>query len=374
MNNKKNELFAGKHIIRRMILLFTAAVLCIYSMLALNACKKNVDQGDLLNDNAIAIFYSDLSDPYDASVSEYLKKEFDAKERKYEEFNASGSADTQLEQIRQASDSRIDLMIVNIAGGSSSAADSAISLAKQKNIPIIFFGNNISDDAIASYEKCVYIGSDNDSAARLQGEMIGKYLSENFDSVDLNKDGVINYVLFRTPGGGADKGTYAAVEECNKILAAEDLPALSFYDSENSDMYLTDDTDGTNLFDTAKKLMSSLITGITHDSGNTVELVIAENDDLALGAISALKEGLEDSGNTTMIPVFGIGDTEDAKAAILDGSLTGTVRPDAVNAASVICTVADNYKNGKEKFDSVSSGNIIGKSKVILPYEIYNGD
>ena len=75
-----------------------------------------------------------------------------------------------------------------------------------------------------------------------------------------------------------------------------------------------------------------------------------------------------------MIPVFGIGDTEDAKAAILDGSLTGTVRPDAVNAAYVICTVADNYKNGKEKFDSVSSGNIIGESKVILPYEIYNGD
>ena len=38
----------------------------------------------------------------------------------------------------------------------------------------------------------------------MQGEMIGEYLVENYDTVDLNGDGQISYVMFKGQEGNAE--------------------------------------------------------------------------------------------------------------------------------------------------------------------------
>ena len=54
----------------------------------------------------------------------------------------------------------------------------------------------------------------------MQGEMIGDYLLENYDAVDLNGDGTISYVMFKGQEGNAEAEyrTQFAVEDANAIL------------------------------------------------------------------------------------------------------------------------------------------------------------
>ena len=49
---------------------------------------------------------------------------------------------------------------------------------------------------IRDSDKCAFVGTDAPEAGHMQGEMIGKYLVENYDAVDLNGDGKISYAMF----------------------------------------------------------------------------------------------------------------------------------------------------------------------------------
>ena len=55
----------------------------------------------------------------------------------------------------------------------------------------------------------------------MQGEMIGDYLVENYETVDLNGDGKISYVMFKGQEANAEAEyrTQYAVEDADKILA-----------------------------------------------------------------------------------------------------------------------------------------------------------
>ena len=79
-------------------------------------------------------------------------------------------------------------------------------------------------------------------AGHMQGEMIGEYLMENFDTVDLNGDGEISYVMFKGQEGNAEAiaRTQFGVEDADAILTAGGKPALSFYDESNTNLYLVD--------------------------------------------------------------------------------------------------------------------------------------
>ena len=60
----------------------------------------------------------------------------------------------------------------------------------------------------------------------MQGEMIGEYLLANYDTVDLNGDGSISYVLFKGQEGNAEAEarTQYAVEDANAILTEAGKP------------------------------------------------------------------------------------------------------------------------------------------------------
>ena len=87
---------------------------------------------------------------------------------------------------------------------SPDAAQQACDAAKNAGIPIIFFNREVSDDVVNSYEQCAFVGTDAAEAGHMQGEMIGDYLLENYDTVDLNGDGTISYVLFKGQEGNAE--------------------------------------------------------------------------------------------------------------------------------------------------------------------------
>ena len=105
-----------------------------------------------------------------------------------------------------------------------------------------------------------------------------------------------------------------------------------------------------------------------------VELVIANNDEMALGAISALEEvGYNKSGGKT-IPVFGVDATEAAKAKIKSGAMAGTVRQDAVGMAEAIVKILQNFTEGNDAFSGIDEENHVGKWRVNIPYSVYTGE
>lgn len=106
----------------------------------------------------------------------------------------------------------------------------------------------------------------------------------------------------------------------------------------------------TAMWDKAKAtdLMKAFITGQSLDK---IEAVLCNNDDMALGAIEALKaEGYnkDSSDLSKYIPVVGVDATAPALEAMKEGSLLGTVLNDADNQGKATVNVAVAAVNGKE--------------------------
>ena len=60
-------------------------------------------------------------------------------------------------------------------------------------------------------------------------------------------------------------------------------------------------------------------------NNNMVELVIANNDEMAIGSVTALQNAGYNKEGATVIPVFGVDATDAAKDAIAAGTMTGDV-------------------------------------------------
>jgi methyl-galactoside transport system substrate-binding protein len=98
------------------------------------------------------------------------------------------------------------------------------------------------------------------------------------------------------------------------------------------------------------------------------------NDEMALGAVSALQAaGYNKQGGKT-IPVFGVDATDAAKTAIKDGRMTGTIKQDGEGMARVIHTLCQNFKGGKPIFEGVSEDTVLGNWRVNIPYSAYTGE
>jgi methyl-galactoside transport system substrate-binding protein len=175
--------------------------------------------------------------------------------------------------------------------------------------------------------------------------MIGEYLLENYERVDLNGDGVISYILFKGEEGNNEAiyRTQYAVEDANRLLSEAGKPKLVFYDSSNTNGYLVD-RNGQWSAAAANEYMTTALTSYNENKGNMIELVICNNDGMAEGAISALTAAGYNTGaeGSRQIPVFGVDATAAAVDLIQKGRMTGTVKQDAEGMAEAVVKLAEN--------------------------------
>ena len=339
---------------------------------ALTACggSSNGSKGE------VSVLYYTFSDTYISSVRSAMDKLLKDAGVKFNDYDANGNQTQQTEQVDVAIAKGSSALIVNVVDtGSNDAAQTIVNKAKAANIPVIFFNRSVDETVVKSYDKCVFVGTDYEMAGHMQGEMIGKYIVENFGKLDLNGDGKISYVMFKGQEGNLEAiaRTKYGVEDCNKLLTAAGRPELSFYDASNSDKYLVDQ-DGQWSSAAATNYMSTILAQYSEANKNMVELVIANNDDMALGAISALQAAGFNTGSGKTIPIFGVDATDAGKSAIKSGAMTGTIRQDGDGMASTIFTVMNNLRDGKGTFEGVDSANVVGTWRVNIPYYEYTGE
>ena len=354
---------------------FLAILMALTLVLGLVACGGTSDNGGS-TDGEVAVFYYTYSDTYISSVRSALDSNLKAAGIKYQNYDANGNQTTQTEQVTTAIAKGATALIVNVVDtGSNDAAQNIVDMAKAKNIPVIFFNRSVEESVVSSYDKCVFVGTDYEMAGHMQGEMIGNYLVENFANIDLNGDGKISYVMFKGQEGNMEAiaRTQYGVEDADAILVKAGKPALSFYDASNSNKYLVDQN-GQWSSAAATDYMSTILAQYSEANNNMVELVIANNDEMALGAISALQAaGYNKEGGKT-IPVFGVDATDAAKDAIKNGSMTGSIKQDADGMAKVISTIAQNFLGGKATFEGINADDKVGEWRVNIPYATYTGE
>lgn len=346
--------------------------------------EEAAEQADLSDAN-IAVFYYTFADTYIASVRTALGAKLDELGVTYQDYDSNSNQTTQNEQIDTAIQTGATLLIVNIVtSGSVDASKAIVEKASAAGIPVIFFNRAVEGDAdegtvLGSYDQCAFVGTDAPEAGHMQGKMIGEYLVENYDTVDLNGDGQISYAMFMGQLGNVEAiaRTKYGVEDANAVLTEAGKPELVFFDASNDDKFQVDQ-DGNWSATAANNYMVTNLSQFNESNDNMIELVICNNDGMAEGAIAALNDkgyNLGD-GKCTTIPVFGVDATEAAKQLIADGKMTGTIKQDAEGMADCIAFLAENCASGKAVMDGTDAYNISDTvaNKIFIPYAAYTGE
>ncbi len=300
--------------------------------------------------------------------------------------DSNANQQTQTDDINTALVTGANAIVVNLVeSGSIGTAETLMNAIKEKDIPAVFFNRAVStdnDEAAAlfkGYEKSAFVGTDFTQAGKMQGKMIGEYVLAHFDELDLNKDGKISYVMFK--GDEANQEAIArtqyGVECADEVLTANGKPALEFYDASNANKYLVD-LNGTWSNTASFDYMQTILSQYNEANGNMVELIICNNDDMALGSVNALVNAgynLPGGEGCTVIPVFGVDATDAAKELIANKQMTGTIKQDAEGMADAVATITANLVNGKDKFEGLNENyEIVDGWTVNIPYSVYTGE
>ncbi len=212
------------------------------------------------------------------------------------------------------------------------AAGPIINKAKADNVPIVFLNREPESADMQSYDKVWYVGAKAEESGTMSGEIIADYWKAHPEA-DKNKDGVLSYIMLTGEPGHQD--ATLRTEYSVKAIEAAGIKVEK----------LAEDTAMWNKV-TATDKMKAFISSVGLDK---IEAVLANNDDMALGAIEALKSSGYNTGDATKyIPVVGVDATSPALDSMAKGELLGTVLNDAVNQGKATVNVANAAVKGLE--------------------------
>ncbi|MGL4738751.1 MAG: galactose ABC transporter substrate-binding protein [Cellulosilyticaceae bacterium] len=233
----------------------------------------------------------------------------------YEVADSMHDQKLQNEQVDTMIANGVDLLVIN----SVDRADAAtlIDRAKKADVPIIFYNREPVPQDMQKWDKVYYVGSKAEEAGAIQGEILADAL-DNGLKVDTNQDGKIQYVMLEGEYGHQD--AILRTYHCIRVLEERG------YVMEN----LATDT-GVWREDMGKAKMAQWY----EQFGEQIEVVLANNDAMALGAMSLLEEkGYFTKGK--WMPILGVDGISGAVAAIESGKMLGTVYNDWEAQASCI--------------------------------------
>jgi methyl-galactoside transport system substrate-binding protein len=204
------------------------------------------------------------------------------------------------------------------------AASEIIAKAKKANTPVVFINREPSKADMQKWDKVYYVGARAEQSGTMEGNLLVTYFKAHPP-----KDGIIHYVMLMGEPGSQD----AVLRTKYSVKALTD--AGFKVDKLAQDTAMWDRVKG-------QEKMAAFLAAY----GNKIDCVIANNDDMALGAIEALKaRGYFKNGK--YMPVVGVDATVPGLKALQDGTLYGTVLNDANDQAKAAVNLATVLAEGK---------------------------
>ncbi|SHF40776.1 methyl-galactoside transport system substrate-binding protein [Caldanaerobius fijiensis DSM 17918] len=259
--------------------------------------------------------------------------------------DGQGQQATQNDQIDTFITQGYNVLAVNMVDRTSASV--IIQKAKQAGIPVVFFNREPLKEDMSKWDKVYYVGAKAEESGKLQGQILADYWKKHPEA-DKNKDGKLEYVMLEGEPGHQD----AILRTKYSIQALEDAGIKT--------VKLASDTANWQRAQGQEKMAAWLSA-----FGDKIEAVLANNDDMALGAIEALKAAGYFQGGKYM-PVVGVDATAPALDAIKAGQLLGTVLNDAKGQAQAIVDVAYALAKGEDPSKAVK--NLSDGKYVWVPY------
>jgi methyl-galactoside transport system substrate-binding protein len=259
--------------------------------------------------------------------------------------------------IQATQNEKVDLFItkgmdaMQINPVDRTAAGVIIDKAKKANIPVVFFNREPLAEDMAKWDKIYYVGARAEESGTMSGQLVVDYWKAN-PKMDKNRDGVLQYVMLKGEPGHQD----AELRTEYSIKALQDAGIKVEKLAEDTGMW--DRVKG-------QEKMAAFIAS----QGDAIEAVFANNDDMALGAIEALKAaGYFKDGK--FMPVVGVDATAPALQALEEGTLLGTVLNDAVNQGRATFALSYELAKGNTPTSDSIGYEITDGKYVWVPYQM----
>ena len=235
-----------------------------------------------------------------------------------EVMDASQSQLTQNEQVKSLIEKGCDVICVNLVDRTEPTT--ITDLAENKQVPIIFFNRELVAEDLERWSELYYVGADALQSGVLEGELAANAFKTNA-KMDKNGDGICQYVVLEGEAGHQDsivRTEYSVNTLIENGVEAEKLGyAMANWNRAQ-----------------AQTKTAALLTQFS----GKIELIIANNDDMALGAIDALRDSQilrEDWPG-----VVGIDGTDAGLLAVENGEMLGTVYNDKEGQAREMLNLA----------------------------------
>lgn len=262
--------------------------------------------------------------------------------------DAAGSQRVQDDQVEELIRAGCNVLCVNLVDRADPSE--IIDLARSNDVPIIFFNREPVAEDMMQWDKLYYVGADARESGVMQGELAADAVQAD-GQIDRNHDGKIQYVVLEGEPGHQDAiiRTENAVETLkNRGIELEKLS----YGIANWNRAQ------------AQNRMEQMIL----EYQNKIEMVLANNDDMALGAVDAYKKL---NYTESALPVFfGIDGTEVGLRAVAGGELAGTVYNNKEGQAKAMARLAAAVHTG-QGIDQMEFEN---DRYIYLPYTKVTGE
>ncbi|BEU88933.1 sugar ABC transporter substrate-binding protein [Selenomonas sp. TAMA-11512] len=227
-------------------------------------------------------------------------------------LDAKGDSNLQIDQLNEAIDDKAAAIVLLAMDGTSIVP--SVEKAREAGIPIVIMNRDVNDP------KVIGALSDDREAGRMQGEFMAKNLPPNAKIV---------YLMGESSLGAAIKRWEGFKETCL---------------DKRPDIQLLASVDGSWSKAEGMKAMTLWLSFFPEING-----VVAGNDEMALGAIQALKAANRLEGCL----VTGVDATPAGLAAVRAGELSQTIRQDAEGQAAGAVTLVKAFLDGKPPTESL---------------------
>ncbi|TLG81386.1 galactose ABC transporter substrate-binding protein [Vagococcus zengguangii] len=213
-------------------------------------------------------FIASMQQAMEEEISEIIKEHPQAK-LDFQLFDSKNSQSYQNDIVESLIKNQYDVLCINLVD--RTAASVTIDRAKAANIPVIFFNREPVEADLTRWDHVYYVGSDPERAGIMQGNLILSFNQKHTKILDKNQDGKIQYCLIEGEALHQD----AILRTKFALQTISDKLELENVSREIADWSYT------TSFHKIKQLIKSQ---------PTIELIISNNDAMALGARDALLE------------------------------------------------------------------------------------
>ena len=267
-----------------------------------------------------------------------IRGELEEKAKEYEQSrgikvtldiqDAKGSQNVQNDQVERFISLGCDVVCINPVDRMD--ASLMIDRAMTAGVPVVFFNRQPVEEDMNRWDQLYYVGVDAKETAVLQGWIVVDLYRKDPRALDINGDGVVSYVLLE--GESSHQDSLIRTEWSIQTLKDGGVPIEKI-------------TGGIANWERsqASALMEQWLAAYKND----IELVVSNNDDMALGAIDALERA-----GAVEVNVVGIDGTIPGTEALEAGKLLGTVSANKEVYAGAIMELAASCALGQELPDS----------------------